>query len=663
MASINDLKKNSINNTPVIEDDSVSIDMTSDTGIQNSITHNETVYNNRPKGKTIVNAPNTITRADGTKVNLPPKRTTLTNNRVAFDLTQLPKEENKEEVHKSIEDDILTGKNPILYDYIKEKTQEAEKWVQEKEDEKKLKEAESTNNDDEELTIDITKPVEKEEEKDSISFKDYETEESNDENETYNIVDDILDEVEDNTNTIEYDTGEDMSDINNKELLDEEITNVDNNDLNDSETENIVEDEIAVDNINDNTVDDSSEEVNVDEMTDTTSVEEPVEKEDTFITSEGIEFQDTKGIEQENIPIEADDEPAKNTDDELDESTKYIIAEACKVLKPAAKKLDLSSFTVVKKPGNTNRFFKQKEINVAKWVLRNKRVCIHMKASQGSELEELRTLMTEADVASDFIRMYRIIYDHIVSPKPKSFEAWCKTTYTDDLDDYFFCFFIANYKGSNYIPYDCTNKDCKPGTFLSDNIPIMNMVKFGSDKDKEEFNNIYRSEIFDINKDGLYATERIPFSDEIAISFKENTLYSYVEAQSIRNNDRFIERYATTIALVPNIDDIFSIDYENESLNPVEYKTYPDSNSKTYISKIQKYDSVLKRLNPDEFATLTTFVNTFNSEKKKAINIKYIRPAYDCPHCGTKIAEADTTGQSLVFFRYQLAQMVNISTK
>ena len=259
--------------------------------------------------------------------------------------------------------------------------------------------------------------------------------------------------------------------------------------------------------------------------------------------------------------------------------------------------------------------------------------------------------------------MYRIIYDHIVSPKPTSFEAWCKSTYTDDIDDYFFAFFIANYKNSNYLPYDCSNKDCKPGTFLSDNLPIIDMVKFGSDKDKAEFNDIYRSEVFDTNKEGLYATERIPFSDKIAISFKESTIYSFIEAQSIRNNDAFINKYAATIALAPNIDDIFIIDTENQALYPVQYKVYPDSNANTYKSKIQKFDSVLKSLDPDEFGTLTNYVSTFTNDKKSAINIKYVRPAAICPDCGAKVEEIETTAQSLVFFRYQLGQMVNISTK
>ena len=286
-----------------------------------------------------------------------------------------------------------------------------------------------------------------------------------------------------------------------------------------------------------------------------------------------------------------------------------------------------------------------------------------MKASQGAELEEFRMLMQNAESASDYIRMYRIIYDHVVSPKPNSFEAWCKSNFVDDIDDYFFAFFIANYKDSNYLPYDCKNDSCKPGTFLSDNIPIMDMVKFNSDKDKEEFNKIYKSEVFDTNIEGLYATERIPFSDKLAISFKETTIYSFIEAQSIRNNEAFINKYSATIALTPNIDEIYGIDLENQCLYPVQYKIYPDSNANTYKSKIQKYDSILKSLSPDDFAALSSYVSTFTNDKKKEIGIKYIRPAATCPDCGQIVPEEETLAQSLVFTRYQLGQMVNISIK
>lgn len=676
MPSINDLKKNSVKPKVNIPNNSqdVVIDYTSTENLKESMNHNEEVYNNSPKGKTIIEAPKQVTGPDGKvyKTSLPPRKPS--EGRVAFDLTKLPEDKKKDEdIHTSIEDDILSGKNPILYDYVKEKREEMMKWVEEKEDEQALKEANGEiASENDEVVLDFTGTGNNNTKvNDELSFDKFEASLPNDEYESssYNIIDD-LDLLEEDINEENDIMSEEKNEVvDTDELV--EIKQEPEEDIIEVEEETALseEDSEAVDTINedDNNEIDEVESIQIEEESSTDEIGEvdSTPEEDKSVSANDIEFQETKGINREAITIEDEELPEeeKSEADNLDPAAKHIIELASKVLKPAAKKLDLSSFTVVKKPGSTNRFLEQKQINVAKWVLRTKKVCVHMKASQGSELEELRTLMQEADVASDFIRLYRIIYDHIVSPKPNSFEAWCKSTYTDDLDDYFFAFFIANYKNSNYLPYDCTNKNCDPGTFLSDNLPIMSMVKFGSDKDKEEFNNIYRSEVFDTNENGLYATERIPFSDKIAIGFKESTLYSFIEAQSVRNNDAFIQKYAGTIALAPNIDEIFAIDIENQSLYPVQYKVYPDSNANTYKSKIQKYDSVLKTLNADEFATLTNYVSTFTNEKKAALNIKYIRPAATCPDCGAKVEEVETTAQSLVFFRYQLGQMVNISTK
>lgn len=691
MPSINDLKRNNINatnNTTTADDNSVVIDMTSSSAIESSMNHNDEVYNNRPRGKTIVNAPNYIKRDDGTKIPIRrPSGPAQDNNRVAFDLSKMPveKDPRDEDIHESITDDLLTGKNPILMDYLKEKAEEMEQWTEDKEDERQLKIANgeinedgtpvTNNNENQGVVIDLTQPAEldfgdddkpSDNKNEELVFDKPEQNDGVPTNENYEQADDLFldddiseEELEkqveeavmenENTNVeVEDDIFEDINTTNNEEATVDEIDEL----INGPEASNVT---VEMDVDRDTAIAEDAGEV------------DDVPEAEKSVSSEGIEFQDQAGLAQDEIV--ATEENVRNTDpdnlnpEDLDEATKYIIAEATKVLKPAAKKLDLSSFTVVKKPGNVNRFFKGNKLGTAKWVLRHKKVCIMMKASQGSELEELRLLLQNADSASDFIRLYRIIYDHIISPKPSSFEAWCKSNYTSDIDDYFFCFFIANYKDSNYIPYDCTNKECKPGTFLSDNIPIMNMVKFESDADKEEFKNIYKNEIMDTNEDGLYAAERIAFSNQVAIDFTENTLYSYIEAQSVRSNEAFINKYSGTIALAPNINNIYTIDLERQELSPVEYKVYENSNANTYKSKIQKYDTILKTLNPDEFSSLIAYVNTFTADTKKSIGIKYVRPEATCPKCGAKIEEEQVTAQSLVFYRYQLGQLVNISIK
>lgn len=656
MPSINDLKKNNVNMSRVTPNnsDDVMIDFTSNENLDSSIKRNDENYANRPKGKTVIEAPKTVKGPDGSiyRINTPKK--SPSEDRVAFDLTKVAQTDasENEDIHTSIQDDILSGKNPILYNYIAEKKQEMEQWVEQKNEElaQKRLEDEAKQIENEEVSIDLTTNTGNVEVETSTApaidnMDNMYNDSTDDSNVVYKSVDDdIFNEIENSSSTIKE----------NNFIPDDyvEITNDENySDIN------------AVDDINEEITDedikDNSNDVDIDVNTGIVSPVVVENKVDNFVSSEGVEIQDNTIIKVENedgTPVSDDDEASKL-------AAERIAEEATKKLKPISKRLDLSSFTVVKKPASTSSLMNQKEINVAKWVLRHKKTCIQMKASVGSEMEELRVLLTDASSASDFIRLYRIIYDHVVSPKPKSFEAWCKSTYTEDLDDYFFCYFIANYKGSNYIPYDCTNKECKPGTFLSDNIPIMDMVKFGSDKDKEEFSEIYRSERFELNEDGLYPVERIPFSEKIAMEFKEATLFSFIEAQTIRSNDAFINKYATTITIAPNIDKMYTMDIASKTLQPIEYKEYPESNANTYKSKIQKYDSIIKTLSPDEFATLSSYMTEFLNDTSKSINIKYIRPAIKCPDCGAEIPESDTTGQALVFFRYQLGQMVNTSTK
>ena len=52
----------------------------------------------------------------------------------------------------------------------------------------------------------------------------------------------------------------------------------------------------------------------------------------------------------------------------------------------------------------------------------------------------------------------------------------------------------ANYEGSNYIPYNCTNDNCKDKVFLSDNFDIMDMCKFADKEAKAKFNSIIGTE-------------------------------------------------------------------------------------------------------------------------------------------------------------------------
>ena len=164
--------------------------------------------------------------------------------------------------------------------------------------------------------------------------------------------------------------------------------------------------------------------------------------------------------EETNIPVENNltrsvmtvdftDEDEENTvsvsnnsnDDEEDTKQKEnetILKNLVKEkIAPISKKLDISTFTVAKKATTSNNIFQSTQAAVAKWVLPATGVVVSMREMSGADLEKLRELMVDNSVNPDFKGGLRIIYDHIVSPKPQSFEKWLKTTASADFEHLF----------------------------------------------------------------------------------------------------------------------------------------------------------------------------------------------------------------------------------
>ena len=182
----------------------------------------------------------------------------------------------------------------------------------------------------------------------------------------------------------------------------------------------------------------------------------------------------TKAAEEvkDDDPEESDEE--SNTDNE--QVLNHLRKLATERIKPTSTKLDLSTFTVAKKAtADIGYVTRTKENRVSKWVLPGQEQIVLMKEFSGVELQTLLENMEENNVTS-LTRRYRMIYEHIVSPKPETFEKWVKSTPAADLDHYYFAIFIASYKGANYLPADCVNTQCTEGSFISEDINIMDKV-------------------------------------------------------------------------------------------------------------------------------------------------------------------------------------------
>jgi len=334
------------------------------------------------------------------------------------------------------------------------------------------------------------------------------------------------------------------------------------------------------------------------------------------------------------------------TDDQRVEIMKKMITEK---IKPVSKKLDISTFTVAKKGTSNMNLFAVNEVSTARWVLPTTGIIVDMKEILGSELDKIRAFANAGDARG----LLNIIYNNIVSPKPTTFEAWMKSIAYDDYDHLFMAIYVAAFNDANYLPGDCENKSCKEKMYVTDNIPVMEMVKFKDDKAKAKFKKIMKESPTDTT--GAFATEIVPISENCAIGFKIPTLYSTI-IESSYLDDTFTEKYRDMVAILPYVSDVYKIDYETHTLIPVEYKVYSNNVAKTVKSKVIYYNKALASLSADEITVLKAYINNIND---KSDDITYQIPETTCPHCGHKNpAQLDQSASSLVFLRNQLALLV-----
>ena len=562
-------------------------------------------------------------------------------------------EPSDKEVHISPIDDILNTSNPnsILSKYVKDKEEEAREWIAEKEEEKAvLEEEKEMELEDEDL------------------IKSDNTDKINKLN-NLSIYDDRFIDPADNRYTV----------IDNDINIDSILNDTDDDNNEEGDNDNMVDDELDIDSMIDKEdLIDSEELINsddeeIEEESDDDEIEEeepvveklPEEEDDNVVEAFNEEEEEliednmvsdessfTPVVEEEE---ETTDTNTNNTQDET-EVLKHLQQLATERLKPVSKKLDISSFTVIKKPLiNINPVFKESKARVVKWVLPSQKSIVLMKEFSGSELEKLREYSENNRSLDSLNRRYRMIYDHIMSPKPATFEQWLKVTPFEDVDHYFFAIYVASFKGANFLPEDCVNTKCGE-IFMSDDINIMDMVKFENNEAKTTFADLYQSEATPTNGKSLYYTERVPVTNTIAISFRQPSISNAFEIVTLDNRTR--DKYSAIIDYIPYIDTIYYIDEENRQLVPISYKTFPNDSQKTIRSKIQKYDSIFSTMSVDDFGIVKAYVRALTEHNS---GISYVHPAVECPKCHTKTEEQKVSAEELVFTRYQLGSLVTTS--
>lgn len=381
---------------------------------------------------------------------------------------------------------------------------------------------------------------------------------------------------------------------------------------------------------------------------------EPIEKADEVkapeVSNTLPEFDDDDDDDEELI-----DEDQGPTDDEIMENLKKEIHEK---ISPIAKKFDISTFSIVKKPVRVKNAIPVAEAaagnKLADWVLYNSGKTITMEGFLGSEIDTIINRTSRNNVQG-LREQYNMLYKHDKTPgKPGTFEEWVKSISILDVDHLYAAAYRATFEGSNFIPYDCPNNRCK-NSFLSDNRPFMSLVKFENDNVKHRFNKILNGDY--TTADSWYASEIVPVSDTFAVSLRMPSIYDAI-IKPAYIDEEFYARNEAVVALSSYIDEIFYIDAENQQLRPIESVYYPNNIGKTERARIVALKKIIKTLNSDQYNMIVSYISAINSGDDR-VGVKYVIPETNCPNCGASIPEEETSALNMLFLRHRLAMLAN----
>ena len=379
-----------------------------------------------------------------------------------------------------------------------------------------------------------------------------------------------------------------------------------------------------------------------------------------------IGFDNAPKKEEYNIPTNLDEIEFPDDDEDEDENTgaptqesrdDEIINEKLKAsvkskIKVVAKKYDLSAFTVSKKPVALNAVLDTVENpnrKAADWVAYNTGNRFRMLGFTGAEIEKLNN-PGGSRMNSESIR-YKMLYDHIIDrDKPASMEEWAKCTSFFDIEHYWFGAFRATFEGEAYMPITNCPTDNKH-VFLTDNLDIMDFVKFENDEAKAKFYDIYNGNI--AKPKGLYKSDIVPVSEDFAIGFREPSIFNMVFEIAMLDT-AFVEKYRDIIALVSYIDSIYYINKNTMTLDPIEYRHYTNNTAKTAKSKIIQFGKTIRKLSSDQYHAILMYIQEISKRDK---SISYQIPETTCIECNAVIPATAISADELVFTRHRLAAL------
>lgn len=317
------------------------------------------------------------------------------------------------------------------------------------------------------------------------------------------------------------------------------------------------------------------------------------------------------------------------------------------------RKPDISKFRVRKRPvAFTKVLSKPVEKKYYEWGLFATGVSISMTPLSAIEMDEINPYTDSANDIGKARTVFSTLYKHLAPEcRTMDMEAWLKLLNYQDLNHLFFALYNANFSTSNIIPFSCPK--CKH--FYTEKRPIIDMVKFETEADKETFNKIIAK---DPSFPPTFEEEIYVANGDYAFGIVIPKIYNSMFEERLLN-EGFREKYAGIINISHCISTVYEIDEDNEELIPIQFNTAPNDIVKTYKYRIQGIYKILSKLSAYEFKELQSHIAKYLEENSKDINISYQVPAATCPKCGAEIESIPMNAQELVFTRHRLIHMLD----
>ena len=237
--------------------------------------------------------------------------------------------------------------------------------------------------------------------------------------------------------------------------------------------------------------------------------------------------------DEENIENDEYNEAVGNDEEETKNVLEGLKKEIKGIVTPIRQKLDLNKFTIVSKAKSVQDVLSMvtSDIKTAEWILPHAKTHESFIPLSALDIINLDPQNHTKSRLNTFRQIYKIMYDHIVTPGKPDFEKWLRVTLFHDIDNIYFGLYLATFRDSAFINLSCekASKDNRQAKgcghqFIEEHNP-MDYVKFANDDEKKKFEKIMNK---DNIKDDSYNVTLVQISDDYAIGLRMPSIYNVV---------------------------------------------------------------------------------------------------------------------------------------